>query len=246
MHSVCRDLELETISTTTNELPSTSQNYSSTDDAGENGGVRRNSMTDRVNKMEFFVNTALTQMFAILFKTFCRNTPKVKDTPERNTFCLKRVCLASPIKPRSFSRKTNSCKKIWTVWSSKLTLFCNVSWPILKIKASLFNRRMVFKVLLTFRQPRRLQWCPWTRRRRQWHRWTLRILLEYFLVFMTLNCQVWFWHRCPSILFSNVPNQYLLRHPVKTSSINSECRRRQLHLRENGWKGIQIKFGIKS
>ena len=57
MHSVCRDLELETISTTTNELPSTSHNYS-TDDAGENVRGRRNSMTDGVSS-KFFVKTMI-------------------------------------------------------------------------------------------------------------------------------------------------------------------------------------------
>ena len=60
MHSVCRDVELETISTTTNELPSTSHNYS-TDDAGENVGGRRNSMTADGVSLNFFVKTSLLQ-----------------------------------------------------------------------------------------------------------------------------------------------------------------------------------------
>ena len=107
---MCRDVELETISTTTNELPSTSHNYS-TDDAGENVGGRRNSMTaDGVSLNFFRENIIFCNMFTVLL----RDAPKVKDTPERNTFCQKRDCLASPTKPKSSLRKTNSYRKILT------------------------------------------------------------------------------------------------------------------------------------
>ena len=66
MHSVCRDVELETISTTTNELPSTSHNYS-TDDAGENVGGRRNSMTADGVSLKIFAKTSFSVTCSLYF-----------------------------------------------------------------------------------------------------------------------------------------------------------------------------------
>ena len=66
MHSVCRDVELETISTTTNELPSTSHNYS-TDDAGENVGGRRNSMTADGVSLNFFRENIISTTCSLYF-----------------------------------------------------------------------------------------------------------------------------------------------------------------------------------